>query len=63
MTSYSYHQVPTSKDFTYTRALLNLCRNVMKYSNWWKIVWTQFDCISENYLENSANLKQGEHMH
>ena len=33
MTSYSYHLVPESKDFTYTRALLNLCRNVMKYSN------------------------------
>ena len=26
----------------------------MKYSNWWKIDWTWFDCI-----ENSANLKQG----
>ena len=38
-TSYSYRQVPTSKDFTYTRTLLNLFRNVMKYSNWWKIDW------------------------
>ena len=32
-TSYSYRQVPTSKDFTYTRTLLNFFRNVMKYSN------------------------------
>ena len=27
-TSYSYRQVPTSIDFTYTRALFNLFRNV-----------------------------------
>ena len=44
ITSYSYPpQVPTSKDFTYTsytRALLNLFRNVMKYIKWWKIDWT-----------------------
>ena len=37
----------------------------MNYSNLWKIDWSymQFICISENYLENSANLKQGAHMH
>ena len=28
----------------------------MKYSNWWKIDWTQFDCT-----ENSADVKQGTH--
>ena len=32
-TSYSYRQVSTSKDFTYTRALFNLFRNVMNYRN------------------------------
>ena len=52
-----------SKDFTCT--LFNLFKNVMNYSNFWKIDWTymQFDCISKNYLENSANLKQGAHIH
>ena len=30
----------------------------MKYSNWWKIDWTWFDGV-----ENSANLKQGVHIH
>ena len=50
--------MPTSKGFTYTRAPLNLFRNVTKYSNWWKIDWTWFDCI-----ENSANLKQVEHIY
>ena len=50
--------MPTSKGFTYTRVPLNLFRNVMKYSNWWKIDWTWFDCI-----ENSANLKQVEHIY
>ena len=48
--------MPSGKDFTFTRALLNLFRNVMKYSYWWKIDW--FDCF-----ENSANLKQGKHIH
>ena len=50
--------MPTSKDFAHTRALLNLFRNVMQYSNWWKIDCTQFDCI-----ETSANLKQRAHIH
>ena len=50
--------MPTSKDFTYTSAPLNSFRNVMKYSNLWKIDWTKFDCI-----ENSAYLKQGAHIH
>ena len=35
------------------RALFNLFRNVMNYRNLRKIVCPQFDCISENYLENS----------
>ena len=30
----------------------------MKYSNWWKIDWTWYNCI-----ENSANLEQGAHIH
>ena len=55
--------MPTRKDSTYTHALLNLYRNAITYSNWWKIAWTWFDCISENYLENNANLKQGAHTH
>ena len=46
--------MPTSKDLNYTRALFNLFRNVMNYHNLRKIVCTQFDWISENYLENSA---------
>ena len=33
----------SSKDFTYTRALFNLFRNVMNYRYLRKIVWTQFD--------------------
>ena len=53
--------MPTSKDFTYTRALLNFFRDIMKYSK--KIDWTWFDCVNENYLENSSNLKQGAHIH
>ena len=32
-TSCSYRKVPTSKDFTYTRVLFNLFRNVMNYRN------------------------------
>ena len=44
-------------------APFNLFRNVMKYSKWWKIDWTQFNCISENYLENSANSEQGAQIH
>ena len=48
--------MPTREDFTYTNALFNVFRNVMNYSNWWKIDW--FDCI-----ENSANLKQGTYIH
>ena len=39
-TSYSYRWVPASKDFTCTRALFNLFRNVMNYSNLLKIDWT-----------------------
>ena len=50
--------MPKSKGFTYTHAPFNLFRNIMKYSNWWKIDWTWFDCI-----ESSANLKQVEHIH
>ena len=55
--------MPTSKDFTYTHALFNLFRNVMNYSNLWKIDWIQFNCISENHCKNSANLKPGAHTH
>ena len=44
-------------------APFNLFGNVMKYSKWWKIDWTQFNCISENYLENSANSEQGAQIH
>ena len=36
--------MPTSKDFTCTRALMNMFRNVMKYSNCWKMDWASFDC-------------------
>ena len=46
--------MPTRIDFIYMRALLNLFRNVMKYSKWWKIDGISFDCIV-----NSANFKQG----
>ena len=35
----SYRQVPTNRDFTYMRALFNLFRKVMNYSNLWKVDW------------------------
>ena len=43
-----------AKILAYTRGLFNLFRNVMNYRNLRKIVCTQFDWISENYLENSV---------
>ena len=43
-----------AKIFAYTRALFKLFRNVMNHRNLRKIVCTQFDWISENYLDNSA---------
>ena len=44
-----------TKILTDTHALFNLFRNVMNYSNSRKIDWNKFDCISENYRENSEN--------
>ena len=45
-----------------TRALFNFFRNVMNYSNFWKIDWTLFDWISEYCLEG-AHLHQPTHAH
>ena len=35
-TCYSYHEAPTSNDFSYKNTLLNLFRNVMNYRNLWE---------------------------
>ena len=45
--------MPTSINFTFTRALINLSRNVTNYRNFRKIVWNDLDCISENWIKNS----------
>ena len=54
--------MPKNKYFTYIHALFNLFRNVMNYSNFWKIDWTLFDWISEYCLEG-AHLHQPTHAH
>ena len=51
--------MPTSKDFIHIRALFNLFRNVMNYSNVWKIDWS--DNISETLPWKLC--KQGAHIH
>ena len=55
--SYSYRQVPTSKDFTHTRALFNLFRNVMSYCNL-RECWLQVSLVSViTVMERTQNFR------